>query len=85
MSETAATVPLAPEVFLINPFAIDINSLMPEGSKLHLKAIEPLLRANRVNILLETGYLVHRYFETYCSKFTWGILLSQVLDNNITK
>ena len=71
-----------PKEYSTNLFVININLYSSKESKLYLKATEGLPRADRVTILLSASYLVWYYLEAFYSKFTWRLLLSQVLDNN---
>ena len=72
------------ESFTLNLFATDINPSMSEGSKLYLKATEELPKNERITVTLENGTIVRRYLELYRTKFTWGMLLSKVPDDEGT-
>lgn len=58
----SSTTSSAPEAFLINPHAVNINPSLAEDSKLRMKATKGLPRAERVAVSMQTGYLVRRDF-----------------------
>ena len=78
---TATTMPVL-ETFNVNPYANNINPSTDSGSKLYMKATEPLSKAQQLETSMDNGMNVRNHLERQRHRFAWGKLLSKVPDSS---
>ena len=64
--------PAAPEQFVIDPFAADINPGTTRGQKLFIEACTPLEDAKKISASVETAHTVIRRITGLAQKIRWG-------------
>ena len=78
----AAPAAVAPEIFKMNPFAVNINPTTSEGSESYLKATKKFPVKDRLSLTIDNGPKIREVLDSLRSRLSWGKLISRVTDAN---